>query len=111
MSKIDEALKPLRDLYRITGEDWNLRVHISVTEPTCPTAIIYPDGWALSRYRCDGDTIETAIIGAASMVFNEIVLRQQATLVEGYSEGDDELYAEWVKARIEGCDNPLPEKN
>jgi len=108
---IDEALKQLSGLYSITGEDWSLRVHVSLTEPNCPTAIISPDGWDISRYRCDGNSIEDAIVGAADMVYREVILREQAATFECYTEGDDALYARWIKTRIAGNDAKLPVRN
>jgi len=94
MSRIDEAIEKLGGLYTITGEDWSLRLHISLTEPTCPTAVISPDGWDISRYRCDGNSIEDAIVGAADVVHREVILREQAVTFECYTEGDDKLYKE-----------------
>jgi len=110
MSKIDEALRPLSELYAITGEDWSMKVYVNLTEPTCPTAVISPDDWQISRYTYRGDTVEGAIIGASDMVINEVLMRHPAATFECYSGGDDALYTEWIKARMEGNDAKLPEK-
>ena len=78
MSQIDtEKLEALSILYEKTGKDWILHVSHILTEPTCPTASIHPEGEPTDRYRADRDTIEDAINVAIDMAYRELVLGEK----------------------------------
>lgn len=102
-------LKALGDkLYELTGHDWTLNVHHTLTEPTCPTAIIAPEMVAMSRYRVDTSSIDEAIDGAIDKVYKEIVLRQLVGHSAPYTEGQDETYDTWITKWCNGEDAPFP---
>ena len=75
MTSIAELLKPLEDanLYSLTGDDWEILIHISLTEPTCPTVVIRKEDRNSTRYRFDRDTAEEGIAAAVSAVMREVV--------------------------------------
>lgn len=78
MSQIDTTkMDALSDLYEKTGKDWVLQVSHILTEPTCPTASIYPEDDPTDKYRADRDTIEDAINAAVDMVYRELVLGEK----------------------------------
>mgnify|MGYP006893684592 FL=1 len=80
MSQIDTArMDALSRLFEITGKDWVLRVDHLLTEPTCPTAYVHPEGDPSDRYRADRDTIEEAINAAVDMAYRELVLGEKIT--------------------------------
>jgi hypothetical protein len=110
MSKIKEALSKLAGLYEMTGVDWCLDVKWIITESPYPTASIYPEGWLISRYRCCASDMEAAICGVSERVYREIVAREPVQIFEFYSSLNDECYAEWIKARMAGSDDKLPEE-
>jgi hypothetical protein len=82
--RIAEAIRSLGDLCQATGLDWNLDISISLTEPTCPHAVVRPDpiykqledDWYIGT----GDTIEQAV--------EKAVRRARAELIEGRTLGD-----------------------
>lgn len=75
--KIEAALQKLGALYEKTGKDWVLEVHHILTESTCPTVCIYPEGNDSTRYRFDRDTIEEGIAAAANAVYREVILGEK----------------------------------
>ena len=78
MGQIDTTkMDALSDLYEKTGKDWILQVSHILTEPTCPTASIYPENEPTDRYRADRDTIEDAINAAVDMAYRELVLGEK----------------------------------
>lgn len=90
-------------LYVLTGTDWELRVHHCLTEPTCPTAYIYPEGQKSSRYRCDRDTIDEAIAGSVDAAYREWIVRESIAPMVPWSESDDpieQLLAELPPERV-----------
>lgn len=103
-----DAMDRLSTLYALTGEDWELDLNHSLTEPTCPCAIIQPEGWNISRYRYDCDTIEEAITRACEAVYREVVLRERVSPACPYTEGLDGQYSKWLDARFAGSDDKLP---
>lgn len=74
---LTDAYEKLGDLYTKTNLDWELVVHVTLTEPTCPTVIIRPEGGNSSRYRFDCDTIEEGIAKAVSAVHREVLLGEK----------------------------------
>ena len=67
-------------LYSVTGRDWELRVHHSLTEPTCPTAIIgmenaFIDDNESVLFRADRRTIDAAIIAVVDMAYDEWIVK------------------------------------
>ena len=80
MADIDHALVKLRaleslGLYSVTGRDWELRVHHSLTEPTMPSAIIgMEDDNESVLFRADRHTIEEAIIAVVDMAYDEWIV-------------------------------------
>ena len=68
------------ELYSVTGRDWELRVHHSLTEPTCPTAIIgmenaFIDDNESVLFRADRRTIDAAIIAVVDMAYDEWIVK------------------------------------
>lgn len=66
-----EQVAPLRGLYKVTGYDWDLTVHHTLTEPTCPSVFIKPfaakdDKHAPAGERFDCDTLEEGIAAAVA---------------------------------------------
>lgn len=88
MSLKDE-LKKLDGLYEKTGKDWELVAHITLTEPTCPTVIIRPEGSSMVRYRVDRDTLEEGIRAAVDLVHREVILGQRIESECPYTNPDD----------------------
>ena len=73
-----EILKKLAELYKITGEDWNLTISVSLTEPTPPMASITPESRKNStRYTAWGDSIEDAVNQAIDAVHREVILGER----------------------------------
>jgi hypothetical protein len=110
MSEINEALEKIRGLYEATGCDWRLDVKFILTEPVCPQAVIYPEGWMISRYRCYANSIDEAICRAANAVYREVIMRQSGLSFGHLADLNDECYAEWIEARIAGNNDKLPEE-
>ena len=75
---VTEKLRALKwlELYSVTGRDWELRVHHSLTEPIMPTAIIGMENDNESvLFRADKNTIEEAIIAVVDMAYDEWILK------------------------------------
>ena len=86
---IRDDLARLRDLYRVTGDDWVLIVHHILTEPTCPTVIIRREDSNALRYRFDRDSIEEGIQAASEAVYREVVLGQSVEPESPITNPDD----------------------
>ena len=104
---LKETLSQLADLYDATGVDWDLEVYQSLTEPTCPTVFIQPEGWNISRYRVDCDTIEEGIEKCVALVKAEVIDRQVLGSYSPISNPNDDAYAKWLHARAKGDDGHL----
>lgn len=75
MPNIDHAkIEALSELYDKTGEDWVLSVSVILTEPTCPTAIVRPEGKNNLRWSAHAGTIEEAINTAVDLAYREMIL-------------------------------------
>lgn len=97
MSDLKSTMDVLSDLYSRTGLDWHLTVYHELTEPTCPTVTINPDGFSSGRWRIDADTIEQGIAEAVERVRLEIF--EGRTGIDPHfplSQPDDVLLAEFV---------------
>lgn len=70
---VESKLKPLSDLYSKTRQDWVLEVSHILTEPTCPTATIRPEGSNSLRYSVHRDTVVEAIVAAADIACREMI--------------------------------------
>ena len=72
---IEEILKPLIDagLFVKTGCDWDITIHMSLTEPTCPTVVIRKEESNSTRYRFDRDSIEDGVRAAVNAVLREVI--------------------------------------
>lgn len=69
-----ELMKKLGSLYERTNVDWQLEVTHCLTEPTCPTARVYPeDKPNFVRYCADADTIEEAINRTLQLAYDELI--------------------------------------
>lgn len=105
MADRQKRMETLASLYERTGLDWELVVRHSLTEPTCPTAIVRPEGIkGFGRYRADEDTIDAAIDRALELAYRE--------LIEGRvgepdfplsSERDAALLRQWGYGKRERC--------
>lgn len=60
-------------LYGETKHDWELTVHHTLTEPTCPVANVQPEGMQSTRYACFADTVEEAIAASVNAAYREWV--------------------------------------
>lgn len=105
----DDKMEALGELYDLTGANWVLSVNHILTEPVCPTVMLYPEGWEMTRYRVDNDTIEKGIQEAVDRVYQEVVLRKEMGHAAPYTSPHDKLYETWIKARIAGSEDWLPE--
>lgn len=63
------------ELWKRTQRDWELRLQHSLTEPTCPTAIISCEDEGFMYWRADADTIDEA--------FDRVIDTCYAYLFEG----------------------------
>ena len=109
MSELREITDGLDDLYSITGDDWVLSLSHSLTEPTCPTAVIRPEGWNIARYRVDCSSIEESLQQVVALVRAEIIDRRVVGSSAPYTNSDDGLFAKWLEERAAGSDAKLPE--
>lgn len=76
-SLADIYAKLRSSLYAKTKRDWQLTVHVTLTEPTCPTVVINEEGGKSSRYRFDRDTIEEGVAAAVDAVYREVILGEK----------------------------------
>lgn len=72
-----DIYRKLAILYTITGKDWDMRIHVNLTEPTCPSVIIYEEDKPSLRYRFDRPTIEEGVRAAVDAVYREMVLNEK----------------------------------
>lgn len=97
---LKKTLAKLDDLYGATGVDWDLTIHHSLTEPTCPSVAINPEGMNLNRFRVDADSIEEGIETAVQMVFEQVILGLPGQSSAPWTNSDDAKWYEWLaKAR------------
>lgn len=106
---LESIIGDLGGLYTATGNDWSLRLHQSLTEPTCPTASIQPDGWSLSRYRVDADSIEKSLRETVARVRSEILDRHIVGHAAPFTNPDDAEFEKWLQRRAAGSDEQMPE--
>ena len=90
--RVGEALDRLSGLYEKTGQDWVLQVSHCLTEPTCPTVMIAPEGSNMTRYRVDRDTIEAGILASADLVYREMVLGETIESECPFTNPDDHTH-------------------
>lgn len=71
---MDDAIKRLRELglYAHTGQDWELIIHWSATEPTCPTITFGPEDEVRYRRDPDGDKIEEGLNSLVDAVKDDL---------------------------------------
>jgi hypothetical protein len=105
--KLDRILKPLEILFSETGVNWVLELHHILTEPTCPTAIITPERWEISRYRFDCDNIEESLRTCVALVVKEVIKREVVGHGPPYTTPDDAAYEKWLLARAAGSNAHL----
>lgn len=86
---LKEIMAKLDGLYTKTGMDWRLEVHHDLTEPTCPTVVINPEGLECTRYRIDCDSIEQGIAEAVERVYQEVILGQIIEPMAPFTNSDD----------------------
>lgn len=86
---ISAELKKLDDLYEKTGKDWELVVHVILTEPVGKTVIIRPEGSNVVRYRTDRSTIEEGIQAAVDLVYREVILGEKIEPECPFTNEDD----------------------
>lgn len=105
-----KEIEPLEALWDASGHDWELNISASLTEPTCPTAVIQPEGWNITRYRVDMDSIEESLAKAVALVRQEVIERKVVGSYCPFSNPDDDDFAKWLHARAKGSDERLPYK-
>ena len=76
MSDLKSEMEKLACLYELTGKDWVLEVRHDLTEPTCSTVLIYPEGEPTNLYRCDRDTIEEGVKASVNLVYTHVVCKK-----------------------------------
>jgi hypothetical protein len=106
---LDEHFKKLGKLYSLTGHDWILNIHHILTEPTCPTIVVHPEGTNMARYSVYRDSIEESVEAVCDMVYREVVLRERVRSESPITNPDDDHYDKWINARLSGDDAKLPE--
>jgi|TARA_Y100000310_G_C20650690_1_gene799262 metal-sulfur cluster biosynthetic enzyme len=84
-----EKIEALGELYDKTGDDWTLTVHHTLTEPTCPTAVVCAEGSNAVRYRVDADTIEEAINRSVDLAHRELILGEEIKSECPFTNPDD----------------------
>jgi hypothetical protein len=98
---IKQTLAKLQGLYEKTNMDWEIYIRHSLTEPTCPSVVISPEGMEVARYRVDTDSIEEGIEKAVDLVYREVILGEQVSSYAPFTDPDDkrleELLAKWRK--------------
>ena len=114
MTSIDEEINRLNDLYWITDRDWELRVYHCLTEPSCPTVIIQPEGMETTRYRVDRNSIEEGIRLAVDLVYRDIFGDENISSITPFTNPDDKemlkLLPEWRKKAKKSL-NPVERNN
>lgn len=102
--------KPLEDaIYDATMVDWDIEIRHTLTEPVCPMVSIRPEGWNITRYRFDRDTIEEAVALAVARVKCEVIDRQIVGHAAPFTDEDDAAFEKWLQKRVAGSDAELPE--
>lgn len=98
----DELLTVLGSLYTREVGDWELTLHHTLTEPTCPGATVKPEnphGSTFSGFMAMGDTIEEAIHGALLQAYEVLILRKGFEPgVPWTNRGDDVELQKIIKA-------------
>lgn len=79
----------LAELYKKTGDDWDLLISVSLTEPTCPCVVVQREGGNSTRYRVDRDTIEEGIAAATELAYREQILGEHITPECPFTNPDD----------------------
>lgn len=108
MTDLRSQTKVLSDLYSLTGEDWEIEIHHCLTEPTCPSVFIRPEGWSLCRYRFDCSTIEEGVRRAVERVKTEVIDRKVVGHEFPVSNSDDSKFERWLLERAAGSNAELP---
>lgn len=106
---LNEICEPLGGLYSLTGYDWHLDINYCLTEPTCPTAFITPEGWNIARYRVDADTIEDSLKRVVALVVAEIIERKIVGGNGCYTNSHDGVFEKWLHERAAGSDAMMPD--
>lgn len=94
---LKDILARLDDLYTRTEMDWHIEIDYCLTEPTCPTVVINPEGLAAARYRVDCSSIEEGVAEAVERVHREIIQGQVITPMAPYSNPDDAKLSRWIE--------------
>lgn len=89
-----------KGLYTITGLDWSLVIHASVTEPYCPAARLVPDTGEedehFTRWTAIADTIEQAVQKLAAVVEQDIKGDGKARGGLPFSNPGDAKFDHWL---------------
>jgi hypothetical protein len=87
----------LKEMWDALGDCWTqefgeleLTVNHTLTEPTCPTAIIATERDAGPRWRADQDTIDDAIYAATAAAYITIVRREPKPMTFPVSDSNEE---------------------
>lgn len=98
----EELLSALGSIYCPTIGDWEISLHHTLTEPTCPGATVKPEneyGSTFSGFVCIADTIDAAIDGALQQAYDVLILRKGFEPgVPWTNRGDDAELARILKA-------------
>ena len=88
-----EMMRALGSLYTERFGDWHLSVSHSLTEPTCPTAVISAEDYEESEptpvFRVDADTIENAIAGVVYAAYVTLIERQPKPTTVPWTERNE----------------------
>ncbi len=89
------------EIYTPDGGDWMLEVRHTLTEPTCPTAIVRaedePEDWPY--FRADAETIEEAIYVVVRSAYETLIERKPKPQTVPWSEpGEDKRLAKFLAA-------------
>lgn len=84
----------LCQLWSLTHHDWDLTLHHCLTEPTCPSASVQPEGHdEFTLFWCSGDTIDEAIDGALFLAYSYVINGNEVPDMLPFSNpGDDRAW-------------------
>lgn len=106
----DDLLKVLGRLYTPEIGDWELTLHHTLTEPTCPTAIVrpeYTEGCKFGGFVAMGGTIDEAIDGALIQAYETLILRKGFEPGVPWTNFEDEPELERIIAALDNKKKPI----
>lgn len=106
----DDLLKVLGRLYTPEIGDWELTLHHTLTEPTCPTATVrpeYTEGCKFGGFVAMGGTIDEAIDGALIQAYETLILRKGFEPGVPWTNFEDEPELERIIAALDNKKKPI----